>query len=161
MRGGSRGKNFYQNKSNLPPEIERIRKELENIKCLSEINPKDLVKPDGWADKLANFLKTGVRKKDLKTSQLRKFFNEIKSATIKAEKGKLEEAQMTLWKVYPLIAYSEARDLMPKEFGDIISTILEKVEGCQELQKQKASFKNLDLFMTALYAYFTKYEKVK
>ena len=50
---------------------------------------------------------------------------------------------------------------MPKEFGDIISTILEKVEGCQELQKQKASFKNLDLFMTALYAYFTKYEKVK
>jgi CRISPR type III-A-associated protein Csm2 len=139
-----------------PPEIEEFRSEILKLVCFSEVNLKDLVKPQGYADKLANFLTQSTR--GIKTSQLRKFFNEIKSATQKAKSGNLEEATVTLWRIYPIIAYSEARGLMPEEFGEIMRLVLEKVESCtDDREKLKLSFERLDDFITALYAYFRKY----
>jgi len=138
-----------------PPEIEEFRSNILKWVCFSDVNLRELVKPQGYADKLASFLTRSAR--GIKTSQLRKFFNEIKSATQKAKSGNLEEATVTLWRIYPIIAYSEARGLMPQEFGDIMRLVLEKVESCPDREKLKLSFERLDDFITALYAYFRKY----
>ncbi len=137
--------------------IEDFKKFLQNFNCFGDIageNLRELLKPQGYADRLAEFLKNHTR--GIKSTQLRKFFNEIKSATQKA-KTNLNDAKATLWRIYPIIAYSEARDLMPREFGDIMRLVLEKVESCSEEERLKKSFERLNDFITALYAYFRKY----
>jgi len=125
------------------------------VECFSDTDLKELVKPEGYADKLARYLKNHTR--GIKTTQLRKFFNEIKSATQKAKNNKLEEAKIALWRIYPIIAYSEARGLMPEEFGELMYLVLKKVEDCRKQEKLQKSFERLEDFITALYAYFRKY----
>jgi len=136
-------------------EIRDFENYLRGLECFSDTDLRELVRPQGYADRLASFLKNKTR--GIKTTQLRKFFNEVKSATQKAKNGNWNEAKANLWRIYPIIAYSEARGLMPKEFGEIIQVVLEKVESCSKEEKLKTSFERLNDFMTALYAYFRKY----
>ncbi|RTZ58993.1 MAG: type III-A CRISPR-associated protein Csm2 [Gammaproteobacteria bacterium] len=136
-------------------EIRNFENYLRRLECFSDTDLRELVKPQGYADRLASFLKNHT--KGIKTTQLRKFFNEIKSATQKAKSGNWDEAKANLWRIYPIIAYSVARDLMPKEFGEMMNLVLEKVENCPNEEKLKNSFDRLNDFITALYAYFRKY----
>jgi len=140
---------------NEPPEVGNFKNYLNRFDCFSDTDLRELVKPQGYADRLAKFLKNHSR--GIKTTQLRKFFNEIKTATQKAKNGKLDKAKVSVWKIYPIIAYSEARGLMPQEFGNLMRLVLEKVEDCKNQEKLQKSFERLEDFITALYAYFRKY----
>ena len=153
--------NFQRNRNQGRPhrdELQDLKQALREIQCLADLSLKVTVRPNGYADKLAKFLKErGSR--SLKATQLRKFFNAIKEATTKAKNGNLQKAREILWKTYPLVAYSRARGLIPEEFENIINTVIEKVESCSEEAKLRESFERLEDFMTALYAYFKKYEE--
>ncbi len=155
-RGKSKSNFESKSKKQKPKEVQDFENYLSSLNCFSDTDLRELIKPEGYADKLASYLKNNTRK-EVKTAQLRKFFNEIKSATYKAKGGQLKDAKIALWRIYPIIAYSEARDLMPKEFANLMRLVLEKVENCNKEEKLQKSFERLEDFITALYAYFRKY----
>ncbi len=143
-------------KSEKNSVVEEFKGKLSEINCLSDLKLRDIVAPsDGWASRLAQHFRN-----KFKVTQLRKLFNEIKNATKKADSD-LENAKEILWRIYPLIAYAEApsRKLIPRDFAEILYMVIEKVENCEDESKLKESFKRLEDFMTALYAYFKKYDR--
>ncbi len=122
---------------------------IKNKNCLKELRLEDLIKPCGIADILAR-----ISKGDIKITQLRKFFNEIKRAVNEVDRD-INKAKLILMRIYPILAYAEGRKLMPSYLANFIEAVIEKVENCHE----KESFTTLKDFMTALYAYFKKYEE--
>jgi len=143
-------------KSERDSVVKEFKKELNKINCLSDLNPRKIVDPfDGYASKLAQHFRN-----KFKVTQLRKLFNEIKNATKKADSN-LEDAKKILWRIYPLIAYAEApsRKLIPHDFAEILYMVIEKTENCKDKNRLKESFERLEDFMTALYAYFKKYDR--
>jgi CRISPR type III-A-associated protein Csm2 len=132
-----------------PSPVEPFLKELEKKPCFSSFPLRELLAPGEYVDKIAETLSRQV-----KISQLRKFFTELKEIAELGEE-KPEEAQIQLWKVYPLIAYAQGRKLIPQDFAKLLETVLQKVEaqGCNK----KEDYKHLKLFMEALVAYFRKY----
>jgi len=149
-------KSLEEQKSEKNTVVAEFKEKLSGIDCLSDLKLRDIVAPtDGWASRLADHFQN-----KFKVTQLRKLFNEIKNATKKADSN-LEDAKEMLWRIYPLIAYAEApsRKLIPRSFAEILYMVIEKVENCKDENKLKESFKSLEDFMTALYAYFKKYDK--
>ncbi len=132
-----------------PSPIDEFLNELKEKKCFSEFSLRKLLAPGEYVDKIAKDISRQV-----KISQLRKFFTELKEIAELGEE-KPEEAQIQLWKVYPLIAYAQGRKLIPQDFAKLLETVLQKVEaqGCNK----KEDYKHLKLFMEALVAYFRKY----
>ena len=45
----------------IPPEIEEFRSDILKWVCFSDVNLRELVKPQGYADKLASFLTRSAR----------------------------------------------------------------------------------------------------
>jgi CRISPR type III-A-associated protein Csm2 len=136
-------------KQNSKNPIEEFINELNKKECFSEFDLRDLIGPNGYADNIAASLK-----KQVKISQLRKFFSEIKEIS-KIGESKPEEAQKKIWLLYPLIAYAEGRDVIPNNFANMLNKVLEKVEA--ENCNKADDYKRLEDFMTALIAYFKKY----
>ena len=137
--------------------LEKIKKKIGEIKCISDLELKEILKPNGIADTLARSLKCSKEGKTLKITQLRKIFNEIKNLTDNNIRDK-EQKLLILWRLYPIITYIEARELIPPFFAKILNDILQKTENCQDFDK---ALTTLNDFMTALYAYFKKYESLK
>jgi len=137
--------------------LKEIKQTLQRINCISELDLKEILRPNGIADTLAKELKCSREGKTLKITQLRKIFNEIKNLTSQNAEDKNQKL-IILWRLYPIITYSEARELIPPFFAKILNNILQKTENCQNFDK---ALTILNDFMTALYAYFKKYESLK
>jgi CRISPR type III-A-associated protein Csm2 len=139
---------FYQgNKSN--EVIIKFLQELKSIPCFSQFNLRKLIGPNGYAEQIARNVS-----RDVKISQLRKFFSEIKEITELGQKNP-QEAQKRIWLLYPIIAYAQGRRVISRDFANMLNQVLEKVEG--ESCNKKEDYKRLEDFMTALVAYFKKY----
>jgi CRISPR type III-A-associated protein Csm2 len=128
---------------------------LRNKQCFRNLSLRELLAPNGWADKVAKSLQGRI-----KVTQLRKYFNEIKNACELAKQGNIDKARIRIWKLYPLIAYATARNiqgkpLMPLELAELLEEILKKVE--QDQCNQLEDYERLEDFITALYAYFKRY----
>jgi len=132
-------------------KFEYFMKYLKRIKCFSQIPLRDLIAPDGYADNIACYFSEGSNRK-VNISQLRKFFSEIKKISTTGEDTP-EEAQKKIWSLYPIIAYAEGRKVIPNKFSSMLTQVLEKVDNCNKPKE----YKMLGDFMTALVAYFKKY----
>jgi CRISPR type III-A-associated protein Csm2 len=139
---------FHQRKQTNEAIVQFLR-ELRNVKCFSQFNLRRLIGPNGYAEQIA---KAG--KKDIKISQLRKFFSEIKEIS-RLGQSKSKEAQQKIWILYPLIAYAQGRRVISKDFANMLNQVLEKVEN--DSCNKPEDYKMLEDFMTALVAYFKKY----
>ena len=64
--------NGYNRNNNDSGEIKEIINEINQVKMLSDISAKQYADENGYADKIAK------NSKDLKTTQLRKFFGAVK-----------------------------------------------------------------------------------
>jgi CRISPR type III-A-associated protein Csm2 len=153
--------NKKQNSENSNPINEFISflegKEEKDKKCLSEYDLRILIGPQGYADKIAkHIVEVGSKNKNerVNITQLRKFFSEIKEISKLGQKEP-QRAQVKLWKLYPLIAYAQGRKVISKDFADMLNQVLEKVDNnsCNKPE----DYKMLEDFMTALVAYFKKY----
>ena len=133
-------------------EQEKEKEKTHKKKCFHEWELKKLVAPGGVAERIAENLSGQVN-----MTQLRKFFNEVKRICILGKRGKMKIAQTHLLRLYPKIAYATARNLLPKEFEEVLNKVLEKVEECN----QSADYERLDDFFTALIAYAKKHGKTK
>jgi len=133
-------------------------------RCLNELGLRNLVAPDGYAEKIVKELRGRFN-----MTQLRKFFAEIKYISELGKKGKETSAVVKIWTLYPKIAYAAARRVIPREMELIFTKTLQSVEKCvenssnlePELRKKiiKETFENLDNFFSALVAYAKKYGK--
>lgn len=131
-------------------EIYEIIKEIKMADSLSNVlEPKKFAPVDGWADKLTKILYDN--KKQIKSSQLRKVFNQIKQVCDKADL----ENKVDLYLIYPNLVYAKARDLIPNEFYELMVACLDKLKE----SKNKEDYKRFGEFMTAIVAYNKRFRE--
>ncbi|PMP93380.1 MAG: type III-A CRISPR-associated protein Csm2 [Thermodesulfobacterium geofontis] len=123
-------------------KIKELKKLIDQHKGLEHINLKELLKPEG------GFAKEIVREAGLTISQLRKIFAEFKAIYHKYNKNP-DEAKYQMYKLYPLIQYQINRDVIEKEFGYLIFSILDSLDS----NPTEQNFKRTMDFMEALVAY--------
>ncbi len=145
---------FYSNVD----EITEITQKIKKAKNLSDVlKPEVFAPPNGWADKITKQLKEQHNKDkkipELKTSQLRKIFAEVKDICEKRIKG-LTDDNTELYLLYPKLAYAQGRDLMPRNFYELLIACLDKLKN----NADKKDFKRFEEFMTAIVAYNKQYE---
>ena len=143
--------NNRRNQYNDP--IDEITQKIKKSKKLSEtLQPEIFAPPGGWADQIVQGLKKGKTTK-LKTSQLRKIFAEVKDICEKRIK-EISQVNTELYLLYPKLAYAQGRDLMPKNFYELLIACLDKLKDSSD----KEDFKMFEEFMTAIVAYNKQYE---
>ncbi len=136
-----------------PNIISEIIGEINSANKLSEVlTPDKFAPPEGWADKIASSFKSGNN--SLKTSQLRKIFSEVKSICQRQKKG-ISKDKTELYLLYPKLAYAKGRNLMPKEFYDLLVSCIKKLQ----LNGDEKDFETFEEFMTAIVAYNKQYDK--
>jgi CRISPR-associated protein Csm2 len=144
--------NGQQHHRNDP--INEITQEIKRAKKLSEVlKPKVFAPPGGWADKIVQELKVGRGGTKLKTSQLRKIFAEVKDICEKRIKD-ISQDETEIYLLYPKLAYAQGRNLMPKNFYQLLVACLDKLKE----NADKEDFKMFEEFMTSIVAYNKQYE---
>ncbi|MDD1730334.1 MAG: type III-A CRISPR-associated protein Csm2 [Methanospirillum sp.] len=135
-----------------------ISSELEMIKTkkdLSELSVEEISKADGIAEKLAKSFKGS-----LKTTQLRKFFDNIASNQERLKTGEWKEIESDFYMIRPNLAYAKGRRLIPEDFFVLVSLCLERVhtQGASE-ERIKENYDRFVALMQALVAYSKYYER--
>jgi len=170
QKGGQNKNHRKQNQNQDKSKNNNKQDELKNIIILIEylknkeltevLKPEEFAPKGGYADAIACELMTS-RKKKLNISQLRKLFAEIKNIidTLLSKKSGSEEK---LYLIYPKLAYSVGRDLMPKEFYDFLTLCFDKLkEDIKDESKRNKSLQTFKDFITSLVAYAKYYEELK
>ncbi len=139
-------------------EITLIKNKISKARKLSEVlKPEVFAPPDGWADRITRQLKDQHKQDrripELKTSQLRKIFAEVRDICEKRKK-EITTDNTELYLLYPKLAYAQGRDLMPKNFYELLIACLDKLKDSSD----KNDFKAFEDFMTAIVAYNKQYE---
>lgn len=141
---GNRGHHTGQNQQS---EISKIINQIKNARSLSEVlKPENFAPTGGWADEITDELKGKI-----KSSQLRKVFNQIKQVCDKAD----IENKVELYLIYPNLVYAQARDLIPKDFYDLLVACLDKLKD----SKNQEDYKRFGEFMTAIVAYNKRFRE--
>ena len=128
--------NGYNRNNNDSGEIKEIINEINQVKMLSDISAKQYADENGYADKIAK------NSKDLKTTQLRKFFGAVK----------LIEQKET----WDEIAVAKGRKLIPPNFYKIMMALMRKVDVGSEEEKMK-NFDTFVKFFESIVAYHKFY----
>jgi CRISPR type III-A-associated protein Csm2 len=108
----------------MPYKPAEVLEEIKKLSSMSALDPAQFGEEGGLADSLVldeNF------RKELKPTQLRKVFDELKSI-YRRVKGKDEEKfeRKEVSKLLTMLAYSCGRGLIPKDFYDIMKMCLSK-----------------------------------
>ena len=128
-------------------EIKSILTDIGQLSMLKYLDTKKFYDEKGYADLLAT--KLGK----MKTSQLRKFFGEIKLIENKLSGGESwKNIETDFYQLKPRLAYASGRKLIPDEFYDVVRITLNKVDIGSDIEK-KDNFKMLVKFLEAVVAY--------
>lgn len=127
--------------------IEELTESIKKANSLSEVlKPENFAPVGGWADNITKNLE-----KKLNTSQLRKIFTQIK---VICDKANIED-KTDLYLLYPRIVYAYARELIPKDFYELLIACLDKLKTSQD----KKDYKLFGDFMTAIVAYNKRFSQ--
>jgi len=83
-------------------------------------------------------------KKDVKTTQIRKFYDKLRSLELKLEKSKLsnqkkeelnEQVRIGVLSLKPLLAYAVGRNRQLKELVNVLNTAIDKVKDYEDFKK--------------------------
>jgi CRISPR-associated protein Csm2 len=123
--------------------IQDVRKYLNNLTSMSEINPLDYAEPEGWADVVVRSVG-----RNLKATQLRKIFHYIKDLNREFQKpdAKFNRSKVAL--IMPSLAYAQGRGHIPNDFYDLL-TICFGQGKC----KTAEDFESAVNFLEAIMAY--------
>ena len=132
--------------------IDQVKQRIDSLKAMSELKPEEFCEEYGLADSLVRDKK--FRDK-LKPTQLRKIFQELKIISREVEHSVKEETdyqetfdRTKLLKLMPMLAYAVGRDLIPKDFYDLIKSCMS-----QQKLKTKGDFLSFFRFMEAILAF--------
>jgi len=129
--------------STIERMMERVKEEKRR-KLIQIFTDEEILKPNGLADKIARELR-----RDLKSTQLRKVFDKIKEIENALNRG--EDYKSKILELYPKLAYSTGRKLMPRKFFNLLTLLLEKAERDREDAKMVVRL------ITAIVAYSKLY----
>lgn len=160
---GRRGEARQEGGGQENSAIEDIKKEITQMSNLSELDIEDIAKEGGYADRIGKDFKNRKDKDKIKTTQLRKFFDETKTIERKLKMGDKgwDSIKPDFYLLRPKLAYSNARGLIPKDFFELLSECMKRVDTSKNNDKQKEeNYKRFVTFLEAIVAYF-KYHNPK
>ena len=133
---------YYKNNSEAKKIIDEIVGEI--IKETPDW--KKLLKDKGLVDELT------VQKefRNLNTTQLRKFFDEVKNIEYKLQQSTWQSVEADLWKLVPSIKYAAGRGNVPQVFAEFVSTMVEKISDSND---PKQIFLNFERVFESIVAY--------
>lgn len=136
--------------------IREVKEKIDGLPTMSELDPIVFCEEDGIADSLIQ--EFNKQRKELKPTQLRKVFHELKAIQrdvlreIKGEEDKKqpfdERFRKRVMKLMPTMAYATGRGLIPKDFYEVMKMCL----GPEKL-KTYEDFLRLAEFIEAIMAY--------
>lgn len=129
----------------LANTIQDVQKSIRALPSMSALDPKDYAEKDGWADIVA---KTSI----IKANQLRKIFHYIKELRREFQKNNSNFNRAKVALLMPSLAYAQGRDLIPKDFFELLILCFGQ-DKCKTAQ----DFESASNFLEAILAYH-KYE---
>ncbi|GBC95309.1 hypothetical protein HRbin16_01096 [bacterium HR16] len=125
--------------------IQSVIAEIGNLQRMSELDIKKFAQEDGLADRVVQAIGTA----SLKPTQLRKVFHTLKGIQQKVKQQPDDPFDSTdLLKLMPTLAYAVGRELIPKEFYQL----LREVFAPSRLQTNADFLRAFD-FVEAILAY--------
>ena len=129
----------------MPYTVEQIKNHIQKLRSMSDLKPEDFAEEDGLADSLVQELKR--LRRDLKPTQMRKVFHAIKDMRRKVERQQeFDRTELAL--IMPMLAYAVGRDLLPRDFYDVLKLCL----GSERLRSREDFLRAAD-FIEAVMAY--------
>ena len=127
--------------------VREIIQKINNTKMLSEIKAKDYADENGYADTIAK------ASRDLKTTQLRKFFGAVR---LIEQRESWDEIEVEFYLLKPKHAAAKGRGLVPDDFFDVMMALMRKVDVGDENEKMK-NFDTFINFFESIVAYHKYY----
>jgi len=114
--------------------IRKLREAVKNGKLKDELTDENILKPGRYADCIAKDIQ---RRRDFNANQLRKVFAQIMEIKTELDKGSDKERIATkVWELYPRLAYARGRELIPKEFYELLVDLLGEAEEDIDIAKK-------------------------
>ncbi|WP_299239948.1 type III-A CRISPR-associated protein Csm2 [Sulfurihydrogenibium sp.] len=131
--------------------IKKVNQDIKN--GILNIDLEAYLQPEGVCEVIAYAV--GCRGK-LKRSQLRKFFNEIKTIEYDLKSGEdVKKIQIRILALIPKLAYSKGRELIDEEFYEFMKAILMKVKEDMNKENPQEVFEVFVKILESIVAYHT------
>jgi len=137
-------------------EIRDIIKKIDSLQNMSELDEKTIAEENGYAESVA---RDRDIKKHLKTTQLRRIFDRVKTIERKLNEDYWDAVQPDFYMLRPELAYAKARKLIPEQFFMLMNACMKQVDKGDNEQKKK-NYTKFVRFLEAIVAYH-KYHEVK
>ena len=135
-------------------EIRDIIKKIDSLQNMSELDGKTIAEENGYAESVAADRDI---KKRLKTTQLRKIFDRVKTIERKLNEDGWDAVQPNFYMLRPELAYAMARKLIPEQFFRLMDACMKQVDKGNNEQKKK-NYAKFVSFLEAIVAYHKYYE---
>jgi len=131
--------------------IKKVNQDVE--KGILNIDLEIYIKPSGICEGIAYAV--GCLE-ELKRSQLRKFFNEIKAIEYDLKSGEdVKEIKIRILTLIPKLAYAKGRKLIDENFYEFMKTILSKVKEDMNKENAQEVFEIFVKILESIVAYHT------
>ena len=138
-------------------EIRDIIKKIDSLQNMSELDEKTIAEENGYAESVA---RDRDIKKRLKTTQLRKIFDRVKTIERKLNEDGWDAVQPDFYMLRPELAYAMARKLIPEQFFMLMNACMKQVDKGNDPEQKKENYAKFVRFLEAIVAYH-KYHEVK
>ena len=144
-------RNNYHNRGRSDGAIDSIISRIQSMNSMSEYSPKTFADIGGDADKIAKSVE------DLKTTQLRKFFDELKQLELQLnEDGSTwSDVERKFYMMKPMLAYAKGRKLIPDNFFKLMTVCMKKIDV--QGTEQKENYNVFVKFVESIVAYHKYY----
>jgi len=143
-----RGEQHFDKKAN---EVLVQLKDVLGSKDFCELSYEEIDKSDGIAEKL------GKQRDALKVTQLRKFFDQIKKIEADiSDKGWTDSVSRDFFMLRPQLAYAVGRDLVSRDFFELMSFCL---KGVNDSKDKVEAYRRFSSLVEATVAYRKYHEK--
>ena len=143
--------NMDNNKDRSGGAIDSIISRIQSMNSMSEYSPKIFADIGGDADKVAKSMR------DLNTTQLRKFFDELKQIELQLnEDGSAwVGVERKFYMMKPMLAYAKGRKLIPENFFNLMAACMKKIDV--QGTEQKENYNVFVKFVESIVAYHKYY----
>ena len=140
----------YPKQMRFDKDIDVILKGIEKLDMFKDLDIKLLADEGEYADTLANKLR------NMKTTQLRRFFGAVKEIESNLNGKNWEDVEADFYLLKPKLAYAKGRKLIPAEFYEVVKTSMNKVDVGNN-QDKIANYKMFVRFLESIVAYHKFY----
>jgi CRISPR-associated protein Csm2 len=140
----------YRKQIPFDKDIDKILKGIEKLDMFKDLDIKLLADEGEYADTLANKLR------NMKTTQLRRFFGAVKEIESNLNVKNWEDVEADFYLLKPKLAYAKGRKLIPAEFYEVVKTSMNKVDVGNN-QDKIANYKMFVRFLESIVAYHKFY----